>query len=208
MTFWQGLAILILVNLSGGSDDGEGESPAERGRRYQNFLICCEMLFFSLTHWCVFPAEEWEKGYEPPTQAHKPGIGIQDFVSDVGQIYRRRRRRRAGRVPVAAKRSSPRRGDAALYHRPGMPTAFLAEEEDEMPSDGSGPRISEQHSSHRAELYHEDSSESYHPDMDLELKEEPVMLGNPQARTQNRPRFFSDGSSLKADDEDDDMELI
>lgn len=214
LTFWQGLAILILVNLSSSSEDSDGESPADKGRRYQNILICCEMLFFSLTHWCVFPAEEWEKGYKPPTEAHKPGIGLQDFVSDMGQIYHRRRRRRASRVPSNGKRSLPR-GVAGVYHQPGMPTTFIEEEEhDEMSSEidpgGTCRRISEYRSKQRPGLYDEDSSESYNEEMDLGLEEqvEPTMLGPPNAGKQSRPRFFSDGSSGKADDESDDMDLI
>jgi hypothetical protein len=215
LTFWQGLAILILVNLSSSSDDGDGESPADKGRRYQNILICCEMLFFSLTHWCVFPAEEWEKGYKPPTEAHQPGIGLQDFVSDMGQIYHRRRRRRAGRVPANAKRSLPRRGVAGVYHQPGTPATFIEEEEeDEMSSEvdpgGICRRISEYRSNQRPRLYDEDSSESYDQEMDLglEVQGETARLGPPKTGQHSRPRVFSDGSSVKADDEDDDMELI
>lgn len=211
LTFWQGLAILILVNLSGSSDDPNAESPDERGRRYQNILICCEMLFFSLTHWCVFPAEEWEKGYEPPTQAHQPGIGIQDFVSDVGQIYHRRRKRRAS----ANKRSSPRRGDHGHYHKPGSPETFIAGAEEaemhsEVYSEGTSSQKTEyRHSTRTGTIQQDqDSSESYHGDMDLQLEEEPVALRPLPVGQPNRVRLFSDGSSVNADDEDDDMELL
>jgi hypothetical protein len=57
----------------------------EQAAEIQNILICLEMLFFSIAHWCVFPAEEWEPGYRPKTYS-KPGIGLSDFVSDVGYI--------------------------------------------------------------------------------------------------------------------------
>jgi len=98
LTFWQGLLILIFVNLE--QNDDSGESASARGRRYQNILICLEMLFFSVTQWCVFPAEEWEKDYQ--RSQHAPGLGIQDFVSDVSHIVksgreRSKRRRRRGR---------------------------------------------------------------------------------------------------------------
>jgi len=46
------------------------------------------MLFFSLAHWCVFPAEEWEPNYRPKQYA-KPGLGIRDFAKDVRGIMRR-----------------------------------------------------------------------------------------------------------------------
>lgn len=99
LTFWQGLMILILVNLE---DSKSGENASRKARQYQNMLICLEMLFFSVTHWCVFPAEEWEKDYRPSEHRNTPGLGIQDFVSDVSHIVKSgrrksKRRRRRGR---------------------------------------------------------------------------------------------------------------
>ena len=60
-------------------------------------LCSLEMLFFSITHWCVFPAEEWEKDRigRPIGNQPKAGIGIQDFVQDVSHIVKASRRRRA-----------------------------------------------------------------------------------------------------------------
>jgi len=147
------MAILIFVHLNGEtarSDVGDGdvdEDPTARGLRYQNILICCEMLFFSLTHWCVFPAEEWEKGYEPPERVNQPGIGFQDFVSDVGQIYRRRRKGRKRRTLPGGKRSSPRHRSPdvdGLYHRPATASQMSA----------TAPTYEE--------YYEEESSESNH----------------------------------------------
>lgn len=234
LTFWQGLAILILVNLNGddagGSEKQVEEDPESRARKYQNILICCEMLFFSLTHWCVFPAEEWQKGYEPPIEAHQPGIGIQDFVSDVGQIYRRRRRRRQPRVSSGGKRVSPRRDDHnGLYHRPSTAsqmstTAPMEDDEDDesfqsqkVASNEVGPTARVASSNRgwqtriaspivpRGSTLDEDSSESLHyGDDDLVLEENmksPVGVAA-------RPRFLSDESSAKADDADYDMQLI
>ncbi len=237
LTFWQGLAIMIFVNLSSNAGGGGDniEDPASRGRRYQNILICCEMLFFSLTHWCVFPAEEWQKGYEPPIEAHQPGIGIQDFVSDVGQIYHRRRRRRTSRMLTGGKRSSPRRADLnGFYHRPSTALQVSTtppmydEEEDE--SSGSQhvrdedlclPNLSPRgihhrvHSSNnpRSATLDEDSSESFHRDDDLILVDNSsAVQGDPTSTKRpylpTRARFFSDGSSTKADNDDDDIELI
>ena len=65
-------------------DDG-GKTPHEQAVEIQNVLICLEMLFFSIAHWCVFPAEEWEPGYRPKQYA-KPGIGLKDFASDMRYI--------------------------------------------------------------------------------------------------------------------------
>lgn len=238
LTFWQGLAILILVNLDGdatGSNEKKiEEDPESRARRYQNILICCEMLFFSLTHWCVFPAEEWQKGYEPPIEAHQPGIGFQDFVSDVGQIYRRRRRRRQPRALAGGKRSSPRRDDHnGLYHRPSTASQMSAtapmdddEEDDESfqsrsvvaskldPSDRvTSSRAWQKHSGSpncpRGSTLDEDSMDSYqYGDDDLVLENRMSPAGAAAAATTTRPRFLSDESSAKADDEDYDIELI
>ncbi|CAJ1936375.1 unnamed protein product [Cylindrotheca closterium] len=103
LTFWQGVLILMFVYIE---ENNSGESASARGRRYQNILICLEMLFFSLTHWCVFPAEEWEKDYQRSKHT-AAGIGIQDFVSDVSHIVKsgreRRKRRRRGRKTNADK---------------------------------------------------------------------------------------------------------
>lgn len=212
LTFWQGLAILIVVNISGSSDKDDAETPTERGHRYQNTLICCEMLLFSLTHWCVFPAEEWEKGYEPKTSNHQPGIGIQDFVSDVGQIYRRRRRRRPGRS-TGGKRSSPRHGEFGLYQQPGLTAAYVAEEEDgplEGHPRGPGRRKSQYRNSSR-KFQEQESSESYNQDDDDLYLEEDVVVPQPTSVPKHdelRTRAFSDGSSMAADDEEDDMELL
>jgi hypothetical protein len=107
LTFWQGLLIDILVQLNNNtalSDDGtktdvNGQLKASQ---IQNFLICLEMLFFSIAHWCVFPVEEWEAEYRPK-KYEKPGIGLKDFVQDVGYIMSsrsdaRRYRKRANSV--------------------------------------------------------------------------------------------------------------
>ena len=185
------------------------------------------MLFFSLTHWCVFPAEEWQKGYEPPVEAHQPGIGIQDFVSDVGQIYRRRRRRRQSRALSGGKRGSPRRDDHnGLYHRPSTASQMSStvpmeddEDDESCPSRSSElsppdrvasslrgwqKRMTSPNSPKESTL-DEDSSESFHyGDDGLRLEESATSPVGVAAR----PRFLSDESSTKADDEDYDIELI
>lgn len=59
---------------------------------HYSVTVCLEMLFFSIAHWCVFPADEWEPGYRPKEFA-KPGLGLQDFARDVKYIISSRRRR-------------------------------------------------------------------------------------------------------------------
>lgn len=86
LTFWQGLAISILVHLDGNKNDNK--SDREQAQSIQSLLICLEMLFFSLAHWCVFPPEEWEPGYRPKQMA-RPGLGFRDFGKDVRVIMTR-----------------------------------------------------------------------------------------------------------------------
>jgi Organic solute transporter Ostalpha len=75
----------------------------ERASQIQNFLICLEMLFFSMAHYCVFPAEEWRPDYRPQAHYAKPGIGLKDFVKDISYI-------------MTSSSSARRR---AAYHRQG-----------------------------------------------------------------------------------------
>jgi len=51
MTFWQGLAISVLAQTTevGGQDEEKWAKSA------QNFLICLEMLLFSIAHFYCFP---------------------------------------------------------------------------------------------------------------------------------------------------------
>jgi hypothetical protein len=89
LTFWQGLIIDISVSLTEGGrweEEGTDQDPRDKALRIQNVLICLEMLFFSIAHWCVFPHDEWKDGYRPPESMPKPGIGFSDLVQDVGLI--------------------------------------------------------------------------------------------------------------------------
>jgi hypothetical protein len=97
MTFWQGLIISILFHASkDNSDDiSDGDDdlvrPSDSGVNFhsassiQHVLICMEMLLFSVAHFCVFPAEEWEEGYKTKFYAG-PGFGFKDFAQDVNLI--------------------------------------------------------------------------------------------------------------------------
>lgn len=77
--------ISIIVNLNQKKSDDEDESK-RLATMFQNLLVCLEMLFFSLAHFCVFPTDEWEEGYRPK-QLHKPGMALEDFVRDVGLVF-------------------------------------------------------------------------------------------------------------------------
>ena len=87
MTFWQGLAITLLAETTdvGSSNDGDADEWAMSA---QNFLICLEMLLFSIAHFYCFPTDEWEDGYKANHQ--KGGFGetlaLGDFMADLKLI--------------------------------------------------------------------------------------------------------------------------
>ena len=179
LTFWQGLMILIIVNLNSKSNNNNNhEDPSQTAHRYQNMLICLEMLLFSVTHWCVFPAEEWQSDYQPSRQMNAPGIGIQDFVSDVSHIVKNRNRRRKSR------RRRGRPGQSPQYYKAtaafeGDGSHFQEEEEEEQVELPRGNRTGVALNARR--MY----------DYDDGFNNEDIL----------RRRTFSDGS--KADDEDE-----
>eukprot|EP00526_Cylindrotheca_closterium_P007368 CAMPEP_0113645456 /NCGR_PEP_ID=MMETSP0017_2-20120614/23964_1 /TAXON_ID=2856 /ORGANISM="Cylindrotheca closterium" /LENGTH=690 /DNA_ID=CAMNT_0000557201 /DNA_START=283 /DNA_END=2355 /DNA_ORIENTATION=+ /assembly_acc=CAM_ASM_000147 len=81
MTFWQGLAISVL----GETMNETGGDPEQWAAKSQNFLICLEMLIFSLAHYYCFPVDEWKEGYKVNYQKLQLGdsIALGDFFSDL-----------------------------------------------------------------------------------------------------------------------------
>ena len=66
MTFWQGLVIGLLAgSTSIAGEQSESNDPDIWGKQAQNFLICLEMLLFSIAHFYCFPTDEWQDGYRP-----------------------------------------------------------------------------------------------------------------------------------------------
>lgn len=96
MTFWQSVVIGFLATstdiASGGKDDDSGD-PGIWGKQAQNFLICLEMLLFSIAHFYCFPTEEWEEGYRPAIEKKMSAgdnLAFGDFISDLKLIMRGR----------------------------------------------------------------------------------------------------------------------
>merc|ERR1711982_223366 len=60
------------------------EQWAARG---QAFMICLEMLLFSIAHFYCFPYEEWKEGYRPKEAKDNTTfiqtMAMKDFVSDL-----------------------------------------------------------------------------------------------------------------------------
>jgi Organic solute transporter Ostalpha len=82
MTFWQGLALSVLAQTT----DVAGEDDADAfAKSSQNFLICLEMLLFSIAHFYCFPTEEWEDGYRVKHAggSFSDSIAFGDFMSDL-----------------------------------------------------------------------------------------------------------------------------
>ena len=93
MTFWQGLAINFLANTSrmGGISNGADDDPDMWGKQSQNFLICLEMLLFSIAHFHCFPVEEWQDGYRPEQDkdtSFGDNFAMRDFFADLHLIMR------------------------------------------------------------------------------------------------------------------------
>jgi hypothetical protein len=95
MTFWQGLAISILAH----STDVGGEDTGEWARSAQNFLICLEMLLFSIAHFYTFPTDEWQEGYRASREGGKFGdtIALGDFFQDLKLILRAKKAIKKGK---------------------------------------------------------------------------------------------------------------
>lgn len=86
MTFWQGLVISILANATVEAGGKASTDSDAWGKQAQNFLICLEMLLFSIAHFYCFPTEEWEEGYRPSQEKKAKfgeSIALGDFVSDL-----------------------------------------------------------------------------------------------------------------------------
>jgi len=86
MTFWQGLAIAVLA----GATEAGGDNAEAWAKSAQNFLICLEMLLFSIAHFYCFPTEEWEEGYRVKHMEYSIGDGIAlgDFMQDLKLVLR------------------------------------------------------------------------------------------------------------------------
>lgn len=90
MTFWQGLVISFLADsthISGAR--GDKSDPDMWGRQAQNFLICLEMLLFSIAHFYCFPTDEWQDGYrvaQEKKMSAGDNLAIGDFISDLKLI--------------------------------------------------------------------------------------------------------------------------
>jgi len=97
VTFWQGLVISILASTSvtGRGSGHAGEDPNISGRQAQNFLICLEMLLFSIFHFHCFPTEEWQENYQPSQLKDTQfgdNIALRDFFSDLKVMMNSRKK--------------------------------------------------------------------------------------------------------------------
>jgi len=89
MTFWQGLVIAILAKTSekapapGMENESADDDPDIWAKQAQNFLICLEMLLFSIAHFYCFPTDEWDPAYRPKKDSDTKfgdNIALRDFT--------------------------------------------------------------------------------------------------------------------------------
>ena len=86
MTFWQGSVLTVLAQTT----DVGGDSTDEWSESVQNFLICLEMLLFSIAHFYCFPVDEWDPNYKVNFRKAKFGetMALNDFFSDLQIILK------------------------------------------------------------------------------------------------------------------------
>lgn len=96
MTFWQGMAIAILARTSNDFDPNSKEA-SEWAAQAQCFLICLEMLCFSIAHFYCFPTIEWTDGYRPVDSNSKVGdkFALNDFVADIKLVLGPKKRKKS-----------------------------------------------------------------------------------------------------------------
>jgi len=112
VTVWQGLALSILAettDVGGEKSDEWAKSGAFNtltdlytddyfwlnsplpppDTLAQNFLICLEMLLFSIAHFYCFPTEEWNPDYRArATRGFTESLALGDFLQDVKLILK------------------------------------------------------------------------------------------------------------------------
>jgi len=83
LTFWQGSALKVLAETT--DMGGNGDSADTWSEEIQSFLICLEMLLFSIAHFYCFPVDEWQPGYKVNFRKAKFGetMALNDFFSDL-----------------------------------------------------------------------------------------------------------------------------
>ena len=114
MTFWQSCVITLLAEStdilgSGGEAVADSESDQEKyAKQAQNFLICLEMLGFSIAHFYCFPVEEWEDGYRPEEDQSKFGdkMALGDFLHDLKLIMRRKSKKKRTKDQMGSRSSA------------------------------------------------------------------------------------------------------
>jgi len=93
MTFWQGLAISMLASSTNGDDQEKWAQST------QNFLLCLEMLLFSIAHFYSFPTAEWQEGYRAIHEKQSrfgDTIALGDFFQDLKLIMSNKKKPKDG----------------------------------------------------------------------------------------------------------------
>ena len=154
----------------------------------------------ALSNTFIFAFVEWEPNYQP-RQMETPGLGIKDFVDDVGHIVNNRSRRgRRSRRRIVRRKKSSKVGDS-LYHQPGT-ASMVASQYDAMGTHGSSGEFDTNDDGD-----FDESNSSVDDSIDDDIIADARYPSNDQ---DPRNRTFSDGTAgEKADDElDSDIEML
>jgi Organic solute transporter Ostalpha len=124
LTFWQGVCIAIFVQLHHQKQQTATTSSSidDQAMEIQNVLLCLEMLFFSLAHFCVFPAEEWDPQYHERRLQELEEHDVDDDVID-DDDDKNTHILASNRSRLPARRRRPRR----QLHRGGSPSIGLGD---------------------------------------------------------------------------------
>ena len=154
---------------------------------------------------------EWEPNYVP-RQMHTPGIGLSDFVDDVGQIVKNRSGRRKGRRITRRKK---RGGDnAGLYHTPGT-SSIVSSQCDGFSNPAGDVRVEPFNDDFESSDYDSSTNDNANQfivdDNDDQKNNSRVMTSSsPSYASANRERLHSGGTGYSQDKEvtDDDLEML
>ena len=203
MTFWQGSALTILAETT---DVGGGGDAGEWSEQIQNFLICMEMLLFSIAHFYCFPIEEWQPGYKVNYRKAKFGetLALNDFFSDLKIImtngnHSKKKKKKHSKEPT----------ESTIPEEDGE-TATVDDSESALDEDDTTDALVRALAS-GIESYEDDEDSNV---LDVSVNEEKIH--NAQKRLDNmlgemlfspaRPRTVDRGASMESNNIDEDEE--
>ena len=158
MTFWQGLAITVLAEVT----DVGADNSTEWAMAAQNFLICLEMLLFSIAHFYCFPTDEWEDDYKANFTKGKFGetLAFGDFMEDFKLIMKANLTTEKKRKKITKKLSESEPIPEEDEDEEGGADDITKEEGEDHDEEEQAPRRESQRSAQESEDSESDDDES------------------------------------------------